>query len=196
VGIEPVDLLDRRGTLPGSERAGPGRYRQVGAGDEGDAPGGTQLASGGGGRGGGELFIWEARSGERLQSWNEPNAIVNALAWSPIEAQLLSGGSDGNIHCWDTQSGECIRVQKGHQGAVQSLRVSPDGKTLASCGDDNTIQLWDLGNGGHLRTLRRDRPYERLDMTGIRGVTEAQKATLRALGAIEYPAVPGTRDAP
>jgi WD40 repeat protein/DNA-binding XRE family transcriptional regulator len=159
------------------------------------SPDGTQLASGGGGRGGGELFIWEARSGERLQSWNEPNAIVDALAWSPIEAQLLSGGSDGNIHWWDTQSGECLRAQKGHQGAVQSLRVSPDGKTLASCGDDNTIQLWDLENGGHLRTLRRDRPYERLNITGIKGVTEAQKATLRALGAIEDPAVSSTRQA-
>ena len=157
------------------------------------SPDGTQLASGGGGRGGGEFFIWEARSGERLQSWNEPNAIVDALAWSPIEAGLLSGDSDGNIRCWNTQSGKCVRVQKGHQGAVQSLTVSPDGKTLASCGDDNTIQLWDLENGGHIRTLRRDRPYERLDIIGIKGVTEAQKATLRALGAIEDTAVTSTR---
>ena len=85
-----------------------------------------------------------------------------------------------------------MRVQKGHRGTVQSLRVSPGGKTLARCGDDNTIQLWDLENGEHLRTLRRDRPYERLDITGIRGVTEAQKATLRALGAMENAPVPGT----
>ena len=157
------------------------------------SPDGTQLASGGGGRGTGELFIWEVQSGVRLRSWNEPNVIFNALAWSTIEARLLSGDSDGNICWWDTQSEECVRVQKGHQGAVQSLSVSADGKKLASCGDDNTIQLWDLENGGHLRTLRRDRPYERLDITGIRGVTEAQKATLRALGAIEDTAEPSTR---
>ena len=33
--------------------------------------------------------------------------------------------------------------------------------------------------------LRRDRPYERLDITEIRGLNEAQKATLRLLGAID-----------
>ena len=31
----------------------------------------------------------------------------------------------------------------------------------------------------------RDRPYERLTITGVQGLTEAQKATLRALGALE-----------
>ena len=36
-----------------------------------------------------------------------------------------------------------------------------------------------------LHTLRRDRLYERLTITGTRGLTEAQKASLRALGAFE-----------
>jgi len=37
----------------------------------------------------------------------------------------------------------------------------------------------------HLHTLRRDRPYERMNITGIQGLTQAEIATLRALGAIE-----------
>ena len=57
--------------------------------------------------------------------------------------------------------------------------------TLASCGDDGAIMLWDLKTGEYLRNLRRDRPYERLNITGIQGLTEAQKSTLRTLGAIE-----------
>ena len=150
------------------------------------SPDGTRLASAGGGRAGrGELTVWEVSTGERLHAWSEPSAVVNAVAWSPAEERLLSGGSDGNIRWWDTQSGECLRVQKGHQGAIQSLSVSPDVRKLASCGDDNAIQLWDLQSGEHLRILRHDRPYERLNISGVKGLTPAQKATLRALGAIE-----------
>jgi hypothetical protein len=32
---------------------------------------------------------------------------------------------------------------------------------------------------------RPDRPYERLNITGATGLTEAQKAALKALGAVE-----------
>ncbi len=68
---------------------------------------------------------------------------------------------------------------------MQGVAWSADGRMLASCGDDNTIQVWDRKRGQQLQTLRRDRPYERLDSSGVKGVTEAEIATLRALGAIE-----------
>ena len=112
-----------------------------------------------------------------------------ALAWSASGTMLVSGGSDGLLRWWDLRLGEYVQVRKAHQGAVQSLKHSPDGLLLASCGDDGAIMIWDLESGDHLRTLRRDRPYERLNITGIRGLTEAQKASLRALGAIEGEAV-------
>jgi WD40 repeat protein/transcriptional regulator with XRE-family HTH domain len=146
---------------------------------------GARLASCGGGMGSGELFVWDARSGERLYSLSEPSEIVYALTWSPTGTALVSGSSDGRLRWWDLQSRECVRVRKAHQGAIQSLRSSPDGQRLASCGDDGALNIWELESGEHLRTLRRDRPYERLDISRVQGLTGAQRAALQALGAIE-----------
>jgi WD40 repeat protein len=147
------------------------------------SPDGTRLASSGGGRG--ELFVWDAHSGERLQALSGHPGSGFAVDWSQLDDLLVSGGSDGMLRWWDVQLGECLMMREAHQGAVQSLRISSDGRLLASCGDDSTIKVWDLEKGEHMRTLRRDRPYERLDITGVKGLTEAQKATLRALGAVE-----------
>ena len=58
------------------------------------------------------------------------------------------------------------------------------------CGEDGAVKVWDLESGERLRRLRRDRPYERLYITGVKELTEAQKATLQALGAIDESAQP------
>jgi WD40 repeat protein len=113
------------------------------------------------------------------------SGMACAVAWDPSGERLVSGGGDGALRWWEVQSGECVRVPEAHQGAVQALKVSPDGRRLASCGDDGAIRLWDLESGEPLQTLRRDRFYERLNITGIKGLTEAQKASLRSLGAVE-----------
>ena len=149
------------------------------------SPDGSRLASGGGSKDSGELFVWDAHSGERLAALEGVAGVVSALSWGPSGERLLSGGSDGRLRWWDLQHGECMWVREAHEGTVRALKVSPDGSKLASCGDDGAITLWDLESGEHLRTLRRDRPYERLNITGIRGLTEAEKASLHALGAFE-----------
>jgi hypothetical protein len=50
---------------------------------------------------------------------------------------------------------------------------------------DSTIKLWDVLTGECLKTLRSKRPYEGMNITGVAGLTEAEKATLKALGAVE-----------
>ncbi len=154
------------------------------------SPDGTRLASGGGSSDSGELFMWGVQSGERVRAFAGHLGVVSAVTWSPSGELLLSGGSDGMLRWWDVQSGECLQVRRAHQGTVQSLKLSPDGSRLASCGDDGAINIWDLESSEHLRTLRRDRPYERLDISGVQGLTDAQRATLRALGAIEEVTLP------
>jgi WD40 repeat protein len=146
---------------------------------------GTRLASSAGGVAGGELFVWDARSGERLFTFDELPEMIYSAAWGKDERWLISGGGDGVLQWWDLERKQCVFVREAHRGTIQSLRRSPDGKQLASCGDDGAIRLWDLEHGRPLQTLRRDRPYERLDITGIQGLTEAQRESLRGLGAFE-----------
>jgi transcriptional regulator with XRE-family HTH domain len=149
------------------------------------SPDGTQLASCGGRSDSGEQFVWDVRRRERTRTFADHPCVVSAVAWSLGGDLLVSGGSDGMLRWWEEPCGKCIRMRQAHLGAIRSLRSSPDGHRLASCGDDGAIRIWDLHSGEYLRTLRRDRPYERLDITGIRGLTDAKKSTLRALGARE-----------
>src|SRR6266704_845281 len=162
----------------------------------------ARCVCGGNGRGG-ELFVWDAVGGDsvascgtRILALEADMSPVFSLAWSLDGAMLVSGGTDGMLRWWDIERDRSPAVVQGHEGWVHSIRVSPDGGTGASSGEDGVIKLWDLHSRRHLVTLRRDRPYERLNITGIRGVTEAQKTTLRALGAIEEASVPGMQHAP
>ena len=50
---------------------------------------------------------------------------------------------------------------------------------------DETIKLWDVQTGECLKTLRAERLYEGMNISGARGLTAAQQATLQALGAVE-----------
>ena len=59
---------------------------------------------------------------------------------------------------------------------------SADGQILSSGGLDRTIKLWDVATGCCIRTLMGDRLYEGMNSRGRAGLTNARKATLKALG--------------
>lgn len=67
---------------------------------------------------------------------------------------------------------------------IWDLAWSADGVTLASSSLDATIRLRNWQQGECVKVLRRDRPYEGINITGVTGITKAQKLTLQALGAI------------
>jgi WD40 repeat protein len=73
----------------------------------------------------------------------------------------------------------------GHTNLIWSVSFSADGRTIASGSQDERIKLWDVEAGECLKTLRAERPYEGMNITGVTGLTQAQKATLLALGAVE-----------
>ena len=48
------------------------------------------------------------------------------------------------------------------------------------------IKLWDVQTGECLKALRVPRPDQRMNITSVTGLREAQKATIKALGAAEF----------
>ncbi len=153
------------------------------------SPDGRVLASCGGGGSTGEVLLWDGRSGELLRSLVGHPSHVYAIAWSPQGDILVSAGIDGTLRWWDVESGVCLYVRQGHQAWIHSIGISPNGQMLASCGYDGLTHLWEMSSAEHLATLRADRPYERLSLVQVTGLTEAQKTTLRALGALEEASV-------
>ena len=69
---------------------------------------------------------------------------------------------------------------------VSSRAVIPRNmQSIFSASFDETIKDWDIETGKCLKTLRVPRPYEGMNIAGVTGLTEAQKITLKALGAVE-----------
>jgi WD40 repeat protein len=98
---------------------------------------------------------------------------------------LASGSDDNTVRLWETSTGHHLMTLRGHTDHVRAIAFEPSGQYLASGSRDGTVKLWNVQTGECLKTLRYARPYERMNITGTKGLNEAQMATLKSLGAIE-----------
>jgi WD40 repeat protein len=131
------------------------------------------------------LRLWDIQTGECLKILQGHQSSIWTVASHPDGKLLATGSADQTIKLWDIQSGEVLRTLKGHTSQLHSVAFHPDGQMLISGGDDETIKFWNIQTGECLHTLRVDRPYERMNISGVTGITIAQKQMLRGLGAIE-----------
>ncbi|MBD2741449.1 NB-ARC domain-containing protein [Coleofasciculus sp. FACHB-1120] len=128
--------------------------------------------------------LWDVSTGECLKTLQGHTNGVWSVAFSPDGKMLASASDDSTLKLWDVSTGQCLKTFYGHSDRVWSVVFSPDGQILASGGQDEMIKLWDVATGECLNTLRSERPYEGMNITGVTGLTDAQKATLKALGAV------------
>jgi len=99
---------------------------------------------------------------------------VNAVAISPDDSWLASGGADGTVRIWDLATGQghvlisrhrarvsLIRrfsrqdhLATGHEGPVLAVAFSSDGKWLVSGDDDGKVLIWSM-NARQLAAIGR-----------------------------------------
>jgi WD40 repeat protein/transcriptional regulator with XRE-family HTH domain len=134
----------------------------------------------------GRVRLWDTRALECLGVIQAQRRGVRAVGLSAHGSLLAAGGVDGSVGLWSASNGRSRALLRGHAGEVWAVAFSADGHRAISSGLDGTLRLWDTtGSGRELRMMRPDRPYERMDITGASGVTDAQRRALVALGAVD-----------
>ncbi|MDF5727192.1 MAG: NB-ARC domain-containing protein [Rhizonema sp. PD38] len=152
------------------------------------SPDGQTLSSG---SGDGTVRLWSVSTGECFNIFTGHSNNVWSVAFSSDGSILASASLDQTVRIWDISTGTCLKTLSVFAHSVRSaIAFSPaltkaKHHTLASGSQDGTILIWDVETGQCLTTLSPDKPYKGTNITGVTGITAAQKAAFKALGAIE-----------
>ena len=130
------------------------------------------------------IRIWNVKTGCCLKIINNINQIWG-LSFSYDGNFLACAGNDQIINIWNVKSGKCVKKLQTHQGWIWSLSFCSLNYLLATSCNNGSILIWDSKTSECIKQLNIERPYEKMNITGVSGLTDAQKNTLKSLGAIE-----------
>ncbi|MEG4585969.1 NACHT domain-containing protein [Microcoleus sp. MOSTC5] len=129
--------------------------------------------------------LWDINSGECLKIFHGHTDWISSAAFSYSGEIVASGSVDHTVRLWDIRTDQCLKILQGHTNRINSVAFKSNDQIIATCSQDGTIRLWDFQTCECLKILKSDRHYENMNIAGVTGLTEAEKATLKALGAVE-----------
>lgn len=134
------------------------------------------------------LYLWDMHTFQLLHTLQGHTARVRSLAFSPDGKILVSVSEDKTICFWDAETYALLN-KATDDSKITSVSYKPDGSVVATSSYDGTLNLWHIqqhvSSITQSKPLRSDRPYERMEITGVEGLTDAQIDRLKALGAVE-----------
>lgn len=138
------------------------------------------------------IKVWEVETGQCRQTLAEHTNGIYTVDFSPNGQTLASGSLDHTIRRWDLATGQCIATYLGHSNEVRSLTFLPPPSSLedaplqiASGSQDQTLRIWNADTQACQLVLKVKPLYDGMNITGATGLTAAQKASLKMLGAVE-----------
>ncbi len=131
------------------------------------------------------LKLWDIKTGDCRQTLSGHSKMITSVKFSPQGDQVVSVSQDLTIKIWDVHTGECLNTLHGHTNWIWDIAFDPNGQIFATGSQDETVRLWDITTGECLQILRSPRPYEGMNIQGVIGLSKAQKASLKILGAVE-----------
>jgi WD40 repeat protein len=133
----------------------------------------------------GSIRQWDIQTGTCLRTFLQQQHGIRAICLSPDGELLAAGTSSGSIEFWQFQTGTHLSTIQGHRDMINSVTFDSTGDILISGSQDQTIKFWQVKTGQRLKSLRIPSIYSGMNITGVTGLTFAQKSALLNLGAIE-----------
>ena len=103
-------------------------------------PDGKMLASGGMDH---QVMIWDASSGECLQTLKGHDSAVFSVSFGP-SGRLASGGDDQHLIVWNGNDGTLLKNYTCVYDYILSVAFHPSGKWVATGNEDRAVLLFDL----------------------------------------------------
>jgi len=102
--------------------------------------------------------VWDALTGNNIQSIPVPNSLVTSITWLPNNRLIAFGLEDRRNHAdytvqlWEATGERYLLSYKAHL-RVNSIASLPDSQRIAFCSSD-TVQIWEAPTPKHLFTYQ------------------------------------------
>jgi WD40 repeat protein len=94
--------------------------------------------------------VWDADSGELLQTFEGHIAFLEGVSWSPDGLKIVTAGADNVAYVWNAQTGTILLRLSGHKDGVTDVVWSPAGDLIATLSWDQSVRVWDSETGMQL----------------------------------------------